>query len=1186
MFHVIRSAARLGLGFLAVSLIVRSEDEFARDIRTTPPLSPAEERAKLHPLKDFEVQLVACEPDINKPMNMEFDALGRLWVTTSIEYPYPAKDRPGRDRLMIFEDFGPDGRARKVTEFAGGLNIPIGVYPFRSPGADGRETWKAVVWSIPDIWLLEDTDGDGKADKRTLLYGPFDVTRDTHGNQSSFRRGFDGWMYATHGYNNDSHVAGRDGAHADMNSGNVYRLKLDGSHIEHFTWGQVNPFGLAWDARGNLYSSDCHSMPVYQLMSHGYYPSFGKPHDGLGFAPMLMEHLHGSTAIDGMLFCNDDDWPAEFRDHTIIGNVMTCRLNHDRLDFHGSSPHATELPDFIVADDPWFRPVNDELGPDGAVYIADFYNRIIGHYEVPLSHPGRDHDRGRIWRVVYKGGGTPLLRPPALAEGRDGLISELGSPSLSRRMTAMNEIADRFGASAGDAVKGAFDKPANSYQRIHALWLLARLKIGGDEGVLSALNAADADKDALVRNHAQRVVKFLTDDAVLAAAKDETLLSRWHTVAARGLSDADPLVRRSAAQALGAWPVFDNVRPLLGAVAVADPVDTHLVYALRQSLRDQLASGPVMARVAAARWSDKEKLALADVAVGAPTTGAASFLVDQLNLIAAQKDPRPPVAEILAHTTRYAPVDSLGALAAFARKFAADKPGEQLALFQAIEGGLERRGLALPPPVRAWGEELVATVLNAPDPAAGWHNIPLASEPTDTPWDFQERASADGRRTVLISSHPRGEDLTGALRSPVFEAPAVLSFWLCGHDGFPDKPGRGTDFVALHLATDDSLIQKAAPPRNDTAQKITWDLSKVVGQKVYFEAVDGNTDAAYAWLAFGRFEPAIPFPSTGPRTAADRLSGVASTASRTGLKGTLSSLLRFAANTGVDLQARLACATAALALDAPATVKVVEPFLVDNSEPSVFRLRLGEAVARVNNSDAIAAVVNALKSAAYELQRRWIIALMDTKAGADAALDSVAKGLAAPRILQWTGARNHLRAANPPDWEARLDKLIAGLPPADDARDRLIAERRTSYKPDGSDAGAGKQVFVRNCAPCHQINGEGGLVGPQLTGIGGRGLDRLCEDVLDPNRNVDRAFRQVILTMADGDVVSGLPRREEGDLLVLANGAAKEFTVKKAEIKERRESEQSLMPENFGEIIPPADFNNLMAYLLAQRVAR
>src|SRR5882762_6050136 len=140
----------IGIGVLQIS--GKAADPFAEGVRPTDPLPADEQQKKFQLPPGFEIQLVAHEPDINKPMNMAFDALGRLWVTTSIEYPWAAPtNRVGRDRVMIFEDFGPDGRARKVTQFADGLNIPIGVYPFRT--ADLH--WKAIVWSIPNIWLLE-----------------------------------------------------------------------------------------------------------------------------------------------------------------------------------------------------------------------------------------------------------------------------------------------------------------------------------------------------------------------------------------------------------------------------------------------------------------------------------------------------------------------------------------------------------------------------------------------------------------------------------------------------------------------------------------------------------------------------------------------------------------------------------------------------------------------------------------------------------------------------------------------------------------------------------------------------------------------------------------------------------------------------------------------------------------------
>ena len=177
-----------------------------------------------------------------------------------------------------------------------------------------------------------------------------------------------------------------------MQSGNTYRMSPDGSHAEYVTHGQVNPFGLAFDPMGNLYSCDCHSRPVYQLIRGAWYPSFGKPDDGLGFGPDMVTHDHGSTGIAGISYYAADQFPEAYRGTVFIGNVVTNRINHDRIEWHGTTPKGIEQPDFVWSEDNWFRPVDIELGPDGALYIADFYNRIIGHYEVPLTHPGRDRD--------------------------------------------------------------------------------------------------------------------------------------------------------------------------------------------------------------------------------------------------------------------------------------------------------------------------------------------------------------------------------------------------------------------------------------------------------------------------------------------------------------------------------------------------------------------------------------------------------------------------------------------------------------------------------------------------------------------------------------------------------------------------------------------------------------------------
>jgi putative heme-binding domain-containing protein len=149
-----------------------------------------------------------------------------------------------------------------------------------------------------------------------------------------------------------------------------------------------------------------------------------------------------------------------------------------------------------------------------------------------------------------------------------------------------------------------------------------------------------------------------------------------------------------------------------------------------------------------------------------------------------------------------------------------------------------------------------------------------------------------------------------------------------------------------------------------------------------------------------------------------------------------------------------------------------------------------------------------------------------------------------------------------------------------------VAERRSGFAKAKGDATRGAAVFQTMCSVCHQIGQKGTLVGPQLDGIGGRGLDRILEDILDPNRNVDRAFRLSVVTLKDGGVASGLFRREEGAQLVLADFTGKEITVQLANVAKREESDTSLMPPAFGQAIPVNDFNDLLAYLLSQKATK
>ena len=221
-----------------------------------------------------------------------------------------------------------------------------------------------------------------------------------------------------------------------------------------------------------------------------------------------------------------------------------------------------------------------------------------------------------------------------------------------------------------------------------------------------------------------------------------------------------------------------------------------------------------------------------------------------------------------------------------------------------------------------------------------------------------------------------------------------------------------------------------------------------------------------------------------------------------------------------------------------------------------------------------------LPAVSARLQTTIAVGLAASPAGAEKLLEAVKTGKASARLLQEPAVKPRLEATRLPRLKERLAELTVGLPPAGKEVQDLLQRRRESFQDGKKNAALGAQVFTKSCANCHQVGGQGAKIGPQLDGVGVRGLERLLEDVLDPNRNVDQAFRQTTLTLKKGQVLTGLLLKEEGAVLVLADSQGKEVRVPKDEVEERGTSQVSPMPGNFAEQIPQGDFNNLLAYLL------
>ncbi len=1148
-------------------------------IAETPALTPAEEKAKFHVPPGFEVQLVAQEPEIHKPTNMKFDDRGRLWVSSTIEYPFPAIDeKKARDQIVILSDFGPDGKAQKAEPFAKHLNIPIGVVPMGDKSA--------IAWSIPNIYRFTDTNGDGVADQKTLLYGPFGVV-DTHGDQNAFTRWLDGWIYANHGFSNDSHIKdrGKGPVALHMQSGNTYRFRPDGSHAEQFSWGQVNPFGLSFDALGNLFSADCHSRAVTMLLREGYYQSFGKPPDGLGFAPDTTNLDHGGTGIAGVAYSSLPNFPRDYRDVLFVGNVITNRVHCDPVEWNGSSPTVKSVGNFLTSDDPWFRPVDIQQGPDGALYVADFYNCIIGHYEVPLTHPKRDRTRGRIWRIVYKGKPDdprgeehPAPMPDLRILDAPALFAELKHPNLAVRVLATNLLIDKFpkesAQMASDLLSGEF-QPTKTHvnhaafgQPSHAIWILERTT-GISEPIARKIMHDGQPGDVQVQ-----MVKALGETASWQP---------WQFELVQGaLRNDDPFVRRAAAEALSKHPAVENLLPLLSSLNTTPHTDVQLYHGTRIALRDQLRNAQVVAALVTMKLKPEQRKQLVEFAATAPSGPAALLVFDEALRGGISNK---LLIKALPAGARYIDSARIDPMVANIQKRFPHNPSQQIELLRALADGISERGLPETAHLRNALTEQIRLALSDTS-GTEWFNTPLPGKQfTPSPWGPQQRNYSDGDITTLAMSSlaEGGERLGGVLHSPTFEIPAQLSFWMCGHDGVPNQPALKRNYIRLVL-DDGTEVARTYPPRTDTAQRFTWYLQPYAGKRGHVEVVDGITDLdGFAWLAVARFDPAvITLPDHPVGEEGSERADLLRLAGQLKLTGLMNEIVTTAGAKDKNLIMRLAATDSLLMLDPARAIAPLTAILSDATLPISARQQAAQQLARIDRPDARTALLSQLKSAPESVAILIAAGVASHRDAAAKLLDEIRAGRASATLLREPNVIDGLKASGLANIDKQIADLTSKLSPKDNRIEKLIAERRAGFLAGKFDPEVGKAVFAKSvCANCHRIGEVGKTLGPTLDGIGNRGLDRLLEDTLDPSRNVDVAFRTVTIETEGGQLLSGFGLREEGHTLFFNDANGKQLSIPLAEVVERTQSSLSPMPANVIEQMPEQDYYSLLAYLLS-----
>jgi putative heme-binding domain-containing protein len=516
-----------------------------------PDPDPEVERKSFQVADGFEVNLFAADPVLAKPIQMNFDPGGRLWVVSSEVYPQILPGQTANDKVLVLEDRDGDGRADRTTVFADGLLIPTGVEP-----GDGG----AYVGNSTELLHLKDTDGDGKSDVRKVVLSGFG-TEDTHHIIHTLRWGYEGLLYFNQSIYIHSHIETPHGVRR-LGGGGIWEFRPETLELDVFIRGLVNPWGHHFDRWGQSFATDgAGGEGINYALPGAYY--FTAP-DAVRILPGLNP---GSPKDCGLEFLSGRHLPEDWRGQVVTNDFRGNRVCRYVISDDGAGFAARELSEVIKTRHMAFRPIDVKMGPDGALYIADWYNPIIQHGEVDFRDPRRDHTRGRIWRVTAKG--RPLVeRPHLVGAPVDSLLDALKAPEDWTRQQAKRVLKER-GAKEVMPTLAAWVKridpkdPDAEHQRLEALWTYQTLDVVEPDLLAALLRSPEAR----ARAAATRVVRHwharLSDPLGLLAVQ---------------VADDYPRVRLEAVRALAHILRPHSVE--LAMRALDRPVDRFLDYAL------------------------------------------------------------------------------------------------------------------------------------------------------------------------------------------------------------------------------------------------------------------------------------------------------------------------------------------------------------------------------------------------------------------------------------------------------------------------------------------------------------------------------------------------------------------------------------------------------------------------------
>lgn len=567
-------------------------------------VSPEESARQLKPADGLEATLWAAEPMVVNPTTIDVDSRGRVWVTEGLNYRLT---RGGNrqfsrieeaDRIKILEDTDNDGRADKVTVFADRIfPVPMGIAVEERYDAEGKyRGCKVYIGNSPNLLVLEDTDGDDRADKRYPLltgFGGIDSDHGVHG----MVFGPDGKLYFTHGDGccsvqpdrsekvQNFDVTDASGRHVWSDQlANTLRVNRDGTEFEILADRQRNNYETCLNSFGNGFTSDndddgnrgCRVIWIMDGGHYGYRTPGSPRHWGEevpGNVPKLVGTGNGSPC--GIMVYEGTLLPEPYRGGIFEVDAGTRLVNFFPLTRRGAA-FRTEAKVLLASDDPWFRPVDAAAGPDGSVYVPDWYDGGVG------GHAFRDQTTGRIYRVRPKGARTEA--PKTDFGTLPGLIAGLQSPVVATRDAAFRGLVAR-GEEAVAALR-KLDHGARPEVRARALWVRAAIQGAG------AATVALKDADPRLREQAVRILgRDCRENGHVeyarAEAKQPPVALAHLDVLLPMADDLDAGVRRELILALRQLPTEKVEGALRKLAASWDGQDRWYLEALGLALRDR-----------------------------------------------------------------------------------------------------------------------------------------------------------------------------------------------------------------------------------------------------------------------------------------------------------------------------------------------------------------------------------------------------------------------------------------------------------------------------------------------------------------------------------------------------------------------------------------------------------------------